>query len=71
MPTGNFGNVLAGWIAQRTGAAISGFVLASNTNDILTRFIVTAALYAIGLFLALTLEPLAGRIGAAALARVS
>lgn len=39
VPTGNFGNVLAGWIAQRMGAPISRFMVASNTNDILTRFI--------------------------------
>lgn len=39
VPTGNFGNVLAGWIAREMGAPIRNFVLASNTNDILTRFI--------------------------------
>jgi threonine synthase len=39
VPTGNFGNVLAGWIAQRMGAPIDGFVIASNANDILTRFV--------------------------------
>ena len=39
VPTGNFGNVLSGWIARRMGAPISDFVVASNTNDILTRFI--------------------------------
>ncbi len=39
VPTGNFGNVLAGWIARRMGAPIDRFVVASNTNDILTRFI--------------------------------
>ncbi len=39
VPTGNFGNVLAGWIAREMGAPISDFVLASNTNDILTRFV--------------------------------
>ena len=39
MPTGNFGNVLSGWIAQRMGAPIAGFDIASNTNDILTRFV--------------------------------
>lgn len=39
VPTGNFGNVLAGWIAQRMGAPIDGFVIASNRNDILTRFV--------------------------------
>ena len=39
VPTGNFGNVLAGWIAREMGAPISDFVIASNTNDILTRFV--------------------------------
>jgi threonine synthase len=39
VPTGNFGNVLAGWIARRMGAPIQDFVLASNRNDILTRFV--------------------------------
>ena len=39
VPTGNFGNVLAGWIAREMGAPINDFVLASNTNDILTRFV--------------------------------
>ena len=39
VPTGNFGNVLAGWIARELGAPIDGFVLASNSNDILTRFV--------------------------------
>ena len=39
VPTGNFGNVLAGWIARRMGAPISDFVIASNANDILTRWV--------------------------------
>jgi threonine synthase len=39
VPTGNFGNVLAGWIAREMGAPIDSFWVASNTNDILTRFI--------------------------------
>jgi threonine synthase len=39
VPTGNFGNVLAGWIAREMGAPIRDFIVASNTNDILTRFI--------------------------------
>lgn len=39
VPTGNFGNVLSGWIARRTGAPIRDFIVASNANDILTRFI--------------------------------
>lgn len=39
VPTGNFGNVLSGWIAREMGAPIRDFIVASNTNDILTRFI--------------------------------
>ena len=39
VPTGNFGNVLSGWIAKEMGATINDFIVASNTNDILTRFI--------------------------------
>jgi threonine synthase len=39
VPTGNFGNVLAGWIAQRSGLPVEQLVVASNRNDILTRFL--------------------------------
>ena len=39
VPTGNFGNVLSGWIARQMGADIADFIVASNTNDILARFI--------------------------------
>ena len=39
VPTGNFGNVLSGWIAREMGAPIKDFIVASNANDILTRFI--------------------------------
>ncbi len=39
VPTGNFGNVLSGWIARQMGAPIHDFIVASNANDILTRFI--------------------------------
>jgi threonine synthase len=38
VPTGNFGNVLSGWIAKQMGAPIRHFIVASNENDILTRF---------------------------------
>ena len=38
VPSGNFGNVFAGWIAKRMGAPIDQLVVASNANDILTRF---------------------------------
>lgn len=39
VPTGNFGNVLAGWVARQTGTPISQLVVASNRNDILTRWL--------------------------------
>jgi threonine synthase len=39
VPTGNFGNVLAGWVARRTGTPISQLLVASNRNDILTRWL--------------------------------
>jgi threonine synthase len=39
VPTGNFGNVLSGWIARRMGAPIDDFVIATNANDILARFV--------------------------------
>lgn len=39
VPTGNFGNVFAGYGAQRMGVPIDQFVIGSNVNDILTRFL--------------------------------
>ena len=38
VPTGNFGDILAGWYALKMGAPIAGLVLATNENDILSRF---------------------------------
>ena len=38
VPSGNFGNVFSGWIAKQMGAPIGRLVVASNANDILTRF---------------------------------
>ena len=38
VPTGNFGNILAGWMAQKIGLPISKLICGSNQNDILTRF---------------------------------
>ncbi len=38
VPTGNFGNVLAGWMACRMGMEVAGFRVATNRNDILHRF---------------------------------
>ena len=39
IPTGNFGNVLAAYAARRMGLPIARLVVASNRNDILTRFL--------------------------------
>ena len=39
VPTGNFGNVFAGWVARRMGAPIGGFAVSTNRNDIVARFI--------------------------------
>src|ERR671910_1405573 len=44
VPTGNFGNILAGWIARRSGAPIERLIIGSNRNDILTRWARTGAL---------------------------
>lgn len=41
VPTGNFGNVLAGWLLQRMGVPIKGFRVATNRNDILHRLFQT------------------------------
>lgn len=46
VPTGNFGNVLAGWYARRMGVPIERLVVGSNSNDILTRWVQTGALVA-------------------------
>ena len=37
VPTGNFGNVLAGWLLQQMGVPIRGFKVATNQNDIIYR----------------------------------
>ncbi len=41
VPTGNFGDILAGWYAMQMGAPISQLILATNENDILARFFQT------------------------------
>jgi threonine synthase len=41
VPTGNFGNVLAGWMLQKMGVPIHGFRVATNQNDILHRLFTT------------------------------
>lgn len=44
VPTGNFGNVFAGFAAQQMGAALRRLIVASNENDILSRFFASGAL---------------------------
>jgi threonine synthase len=43
VPTGNFGDVLAGFFAKRMGLPISELIIATNENDILYRFWQTGA----------------------------
>ncbi|HEY3308554.1 MAG TPA: threonine synthase [Desulfuromonadaceae bacterium] len=39
VPTGNFGDIFAGYVAKRMGLPIEKLILATNENNILTRFI--------------------------------
>jgi threonine synthase len=41
VPTGNFGNIFAGFCARRLGAPIGRLILAANANNILAEFITT------------------------------
>ncbi|TXT13737.1 hypothetical protein VHUM_01104 [Vanrija humicola] len=41
VPTGNFGDILAGWYAKRLGLPVGRLVVATNENDILQRFFAT------------------------------
>jgi threonine synthase len=43
VPTGNFGDIYAGYVAQRMGLPIDRLVIATNVNDILTRTLATGA----------------------------
>lgn len=38
VPTGNFGDIFAGYLAWRMGLPVERLILATNRNDILTRF---------------------------------
>ena len=41
VPTGNFGDIFAGYVARRMGLPIAGLTIASNANDILPRTVAT------------------------------
>ncbi|MGO4674482.1 threonine synthase [Bosea sp. 2YAB26] len=43
VPTGNFGDVLAGWVAKRMGLPIERLVIGTNSNDILPRTLESGA----------------------------
>jgi threonine synthase len=43
VPTGNFGDIFAGYIARKMGLPIDRLVIATNQNDILHRTLVTGA----------------------------
>ena len=38
VPSGNFGNILSGWVAKQMGLPIERLVLATNENDVLDEF---------------------------------
>ncbi|HLT16402.1 MAG TPA: threonine synthase [Acidimicrobiales bacterium] len=46
VPSGNFGNIFAGWVAERMGVPVGQLVIGSNRNDILTRWVSGGALVA-------------------------
>ena len=41
VPTGNFGDIMAGWYALKMGLPVRRLVCASNKNDVLTEFLST------------------------------
>ncbi len=43
VPSGNFGNICAGMVAQRLGMPVSHFVAATNSNDTVPQFMKTGA----------------------------
>lgn len=42
VPSGNFGNLCAGLVAQRSGLPIKHFIASCNNNDVFTRYIETS-----------------------------
>ncbi len=56
VPTGNFGDILAGWFAKKSGLPIGKLICASNKNNILTDFLRTG-IYDRGRDFHLTMSP--------------
>ncbi len=48
VPTGNFGDIFAGYVAMRMGLPVEKLILATNRNDILSRFVNTGVYEARG-----------------------
>jgi threonine synthase len=46
VPSGNFGNIFAAWVAEQMGLPIDQLVIASNSNDILTRWVADGSMVA-------------------------
>ncbi|MEC9234786.1 MAG: threonine synthase, partial [Pseudomonadota bacterium] len=44
VPTGNFGNIFAAYVAMKMGLPIEKLIVATNSNDILTRFFENGAM---------------------------
>ena len=44
VPTGNFGDIFAGFVAKRMGMPIDRLMIATNVNDILDRTLKTGPL---------------------------
>ena len=44
VPTGNFGDILAGYMAGQMGLPIEKLIVATNSNDILARTLETGTL---------------------------
>lgn len=57
VPTGNFGDVLAGYYAYRLGLPIHEFIIATNSNDVLKRFLETGTYSKTGADVKSTLSP--------------
>jgi threonine synthase len=46
VPSGNFGNIFAGWVAEKMGLPIDQLVIGANSNDILARWVADGTMVA-------------------------